>query len=91
MQSYAEGVKVEGGEHFVEIFEARKDINGNRTLAGYTYGAGANFDLPGGDYVAVVTLGAAKVEVPFSVKVGERTDITVPAERRCRSLHHADG
>ena len=76
--SYAEGVKVEGGEHFVEIFGAKKDIDGNRKVVDYTYGAGASFDLPGGDYVAVVTLGAAKVEAPFSVKVGERTDILVP-------------
>ncbi|MBL9074563.1 VWA domain-containing protein [Tabrizicola sp.] len=76
--TYAEGVKVEGGDHFVEIFGAAKDIDGNRKSVGYTYGAGAKFDLPAGDYVAVVTLGAAKVEVPFTVKVGERTEITAP-------------
>lgn len=73
--SYAEGVKVEGGDHFVEIFGAAKDIDGNRKSVGYTYGAGASFDLPAGDYVAVVSLGAARTEVPFAVKVGERTDI----------------
>ena len=76
--TYAEGVKVEGGDHFVEIFGAAKDIDGNRKSLGYTYGAGASFDLPAGDYVAVVTLGAAKAEVPFTVKVGERTEITAP-------------
>lgn len=76
--TYADGVKVEGGEHFVEILEAKKDIEGNRKSVAYTYGAAANFDVPGGDYVAVVSLGAAKAEVPFTVKVGERTDITVP-------------
>jgi Ca-activated chloride channel homolog len=76
--TYAEGVKVEGGEHFVEIVAAKKDIDGNRASVAYTYGAGANFDLPAGDYVAVVTLGAAKAEAPFTIKVGERTDITVP-------------
>lgn len=76
--TYAEGVKVEGGDHFVEIFGAAKDIDGNRKAFGYTYGAGASFDLPAGDYVAVVSLGAAKAEVPFSIKVGERTDITAP-------------
>jgi len=76
--TYAEGVKVEGGDHFVEIFWAAKDIDGNRKSVGYTYGAGAKFDLPAGDYVAVVTLGAAKAEVPFTVKVGERTEITAP-------------
>lgn len=76
--TYSDSVKVEGGDHFVEIFEAKKDIDGNRNSVGYTYGAGASFDLPAGDYVALVSLGAAKAEVPFTVKVGERTDITVP-------------
>ena len=72
---YTEGMKVEGGDHFVEIFEAKKDIEGNRKSAGYTYGAGASFDLPAGDYVAVVSLGAVKVEVPFMSRVGERVDL----------------
>lgn len=72
---YTEGMMVEGGDHFVEIFEAKKDIEGNRKSVGYTYGAGADFDLPGGDYVAVVSLGAVKVEVPFVAKVGERVDL----------------
>jgi Ca-activated chloride channel family protein len=76
--SYAEGMKVEGGDHFVEILAAAKDIDGNRKSVAYTYGADARFDLPAGDYVALVTLGAAKAEVPFTIKVGERTDITVP-------------
>jgi Ca-activated chloride channel family protein len=76
--TYAEGVKVEGGDHFVEIFEAKKDIDGNRKSVGYTYGAGASFDLPAGDYVAVVSLGGARAETPFTIKVGERTDVTVP-------------
>lgn len=71
---YTEGLMVEGGDHFVEIFEAKKDIEGNRKSVGYTYGSGARFDLPGGEYVAVVSLGAVKVEVPFTVEVGERVD-----------------
>ena len=76
--TYAEGMTVEGDDQFVEIFGATKDIEGDRKSVGYTYGAGAKFDLPAGDYVAVVTLGAAKSEVPFTVKVGERTDIIAP-------------
>lgn len=74
---YAEGVKADGNEHFVEIFEAKKDINGERKSVGYTYGAGATFDLPAGDYMAVVSRDAAKAEVPFTVRVGERVDINV--------------
>jgi Ca-activated chloride channel homolog len=76
--TYAEGVKVEGADHFVEIFGAAKDIDGNRKSVSYTYGAGASFDLPAGDYVAAVTLGAASVELPFTVKVGERVDLVAP-------------
>ncbi|MFN3281185.1 MAG: vWA domain-containing protein [Tabrizicola sp.] len=75
---YTEGMKVEGGDHFVEIFQAKTAIDGSHKSMGYGYGAGLTFDLPAGDYVAVVRLGAAEAEVPFSVKVGERTDITVP-------------
>jgi Ca-activated chloride channel homolog len=72
---YTEGLKVDSSEHFVEIFEAKKDIDGNRKSVGYTYGAGAKFDLPAGDYAAMVTLGGVKLEAPFSIKVGERTEI----------------
>lgn len=75
--TYSDTVKVEGGDHFVEIVEAKKDIDGNRKSVVYAYGAGASFDLPAGDYVAVVSLGAAKAEVPLSIKVGERTDVVV--------------
>jgi Ca-activated chloride channel homolog len=75
---YTEAMMVDGAEHFVEILAAQKDMDGNRASISYTYGAGASFDLPAGDYVAVVTLGAAKAETPFTVKVGERVDITVP-------------
>ena len=74
---YKEGMMVEAGEHFVEILSAKKDIDGNRAVIAYTYGAGASFDLPPGDYVAMVTLGAVKAEAPFTVKVGERVDIVV--------------
>ncbi|WP_284163278.1 VWA domain-containing protein [Frigidibacter sp. SD6-1] len=74
---YSGDLMVEGGDHFVEIFEAKKDIDGNRKSVAYTYGAGAQFNLPAGDYVAVVGLGAAKAETPFAIKVGERSDVKV--------------
>lgn len=89
--SYAEGVLVEGGDHFVEIFGAAKDIDGNRKSVGYTYGAGAKFDLPAGDYVAVVSLGAAKAEAPFSVKVGERVDVLAPLNAGVAAFTFGDG
>jgi Ca-activated chloride channel family protein len=88
---YAEGVMVEGGDHFVEIFEAKKDIEGNRKSVGYAYGAGSSFDLPGGDYVAVVTLGTASAEVPFTAKVGERVDLVAMLNAGVTAFTFGDG
>ena len=74
---YTEAQKVEGGEHFVEVFRPEKDLDGNRKSVGYTYGTGAAFDLPPGDYVVSVRLGSVTVEQPVTIKVGERNDIKV--------------
>lgn len=75
---YTEGMLVEGGDHFTQIFEAQQNLDGSRKEVAYGYGAAANFDLPAGDFVAVVTLGSAVAEVPFTVKVGERVEVKVP-------------
>lgn len=88
---YAEGVMVEGGDHFVEIFEAKKDIEGNRKSVGYAYGAGSSFDLPAGEYVAAVTLGSASVEVPFTAKVGERVDLVAMLDAGVTAFTFGDG
>ncbi|MCU0800532.1 MAG: VWA domain-containing protein [Rhodobacteraceae bacterium] len=74
---YAEGMKVETGDHAVEVLEAKQALDGSRKSVSYTYGADAQFELPPGDYVAVATLGFATAETPFTVKVGERADIPV--------------
>jgi Ca-activated chloride channel homolog len=74
---YAEGMMVESGDHFVEIFEAKKALDGSRKSVAYTYGANAEFELPDGDYVAVATLGFATAESAFTAKVGERIDVPV--------------
>lgn len=69
---YTEGMKVDSGEMFIEIFSAAKDIEGKRKSVAYSYGADAKFDLPAGDYALVAKIGGAIAETPFSVKVGER-------------------
>lgn len=74
---YAEGLQVEGGDHFVQIFPAKANLDGSRNDIAYTYGAGAQFDLPPGDYLARATLGEAMAESPFTIKPGERSDIVV--------------
>ncbi len=74
---YVEGTLMDGGSHAVLVRGAKKKLDGSSDGFGTTYGAGATFNLPGGDYVAVVTNGAASAEVPFTVKVGERVEVPV--------------
>ncbi len=74
---YAPGAKLEGGTEFVEIMSGKMAIDGSRDLVSYGYGSSQSFDLAAGDYVAVVSLGVAKAEAPFSIKVGEQTTVPV--------------
>lgn len=74
---YVEGMDVTDGSLYVRIYKAKKAIDGSREQVSYEYGPGKSHNLPPGDYVAVAELGAAKAETPFSVAVGERTDVVV--------------
>jgi Ca-activated chloride channel homolog len=74
---YAEGMKVDSSEMFVEIFNVAKDIEGKRKSIAYSYGADQKFDLPPGDYALVAKIGGAVAEAAFSVKVGERVEPNV--------------
>ncbi len=71
---YVEGMKVDSGEMFVQIFKSEKKIDGSRQDMAYSYGPDAKFDLPAGDYVIVAKIEGAVSEAPFSVKVGERVE-----------------
>ncbi len=73
---YAEGVAVEDGNQFIEILSGKADIAGNRASIANAYAATKGFDLPPGDYLARVTLGATSVDVPFTVKSGQETRAT---------------
>lgn len=68
------GEKADSGNLYTRIFKAAKKMDGSRDQVAYDYGTDPDFDLPAGDYVAVVQLDATTVEQPFSVKVGERKD-----------------
>lgn len=72
----AGGDRVDSGNMFTRIFKAKKKIDGTREELSYAYGPDAAFDLPAGDYVALVEMDQAAVEQPFSIKVGERQDVT---------------
>ena len=77
--SYTEGGDaVADGSIYYEMFEAKKDISGNRKDLTGAYGPAAQFDLPPGDYVIVTTLDQAKIETPVTIKAGEAADVNVP-------------
>jgi len=68
------------GAKNIEVFAARKDIEGKRQAFGNSYDATHQAALPAGDYVVVATRGDddAKSEIPVTIKAGERTEVTVP-------------
>jgi Ca-activated chloride channel family protein len=73
----AGGEKVDSGDLSWKIFKAKKNLDGSRDQASYGFGPAVEYDLPAGDYVAVAEMQAALAEQPFSIKVGELTDVAV--------------
>jgi Ca-activated chloride channel family protein len=67
------------GMDFIEIFGAKKDIQGNRQGFGYGYGGALQSTLPAGDYVVVAHTpdSSSSKEAEASVVAGERTEISV--------------
>lgn len=75
---YAEGGdKVDGNAVSFRIVKAEKKADGSREDVERAYGAGAKFDLPPADYVAIATADLASAEQPFTVKVGEANNIKI--------------
>ena len=72
---------VEGGDRVdasglsVRILKARAKVDGTRDEVAYGYGPDSRFDLPPGDYVAVMRMDQAEVERPFNIRAGEAKDI----------------
>ena len=73
---YVVGSPVED-DIFIEIFAAKKALDGSRQSIAYGYGGEQDFELPAGDYVAIYKLDGAIGEVPFSVAVAELTETPV--------------
>lgn len=73
--SYVEGLAVEDGGLAVRVVRAKAALDGSREEMGYGYGAENEFQLPPGDYVALLSLDQAETEVPFTVAAGERVDV----------------
>lgn len=76
ISEYVAGTPVEA-DIFIEVVEAKANLEGERKSVAYTYGGDVTFDLAEGDYVAIYTLDGAKGEVPFSVKTGERVEVPI--------------
>lgn len=68
-----------GAKH-IEVFAAKKDIQGNRKAFGYAFDEKHQTTLPSGEYVVVADREAAggKTEATATVKAGERTEVAVP-------------
>ncbi|ETA71216.1 MULTISPECIES: vWA domain-containing protein [Mesorhizobium] len=66
------------GASKIEIFETKKDINGNRKSLGYAYDQKYQAAIPAGDYVVVSEKSDnSSKEGTVTVKVGERSEVTV--------------
>ncbi|MEI8698926.1 vWA domain-containing protein [Mesorhizobium sp. ISC15] len=66
------------GASKIEIFDPKKDINGNRKSLGYAYDEKYQAALPAGDYAVVSEkLDNSSRESTVTIKAGERTELTV--------------
>ena len=72
------GRRAPGADGF-KIFEAKKNIQGERKQVTYAYGEKMQTTLAAGDYVLVTnfTTDKADKETPFTVKAGERSELKV--------------
>lgn len=88
---FAEGQPINDSTLFVEIFEAKKDIQGNRKSVANGYGPTISTDIPPGDYVAVASYDAVKVEQPLSIKAGQATDVVINLNAGALAVTAANG
>lgn len=66
------------GASKIEIFDPKKDVNGNRKSLGYAYDEKYQAALPAGDYAVVSEkLDNSSRESSVTIKAGERTELTV--------------
>jgi Ca-activated chloride channel family protein len=72
---YVPEMKVDAGGLSVRVVGAKKDMQGNREDFSYGYGPDNGFDLPPGDYVAILKMDEAESEVPFTITAGETTEV----------------
>lgn len=71
------GEKVDSSSLAWKVFKGTKKLDGTREQVSYAFGPDSAFALPAGDYVMTVDMEATSVERPFSVTVGQMTDVNV--------------
>lgn len=76
VSEYVAGMPVEA-DIFLEIFEAKKALDGSRKSIGYGYGGMQDFELPAGDYVVAYRLDGTAGELPFTIATAELTEVAV--------------
>jgi Ca-activated chloride channel family protein len=71
-------VDAPGADGF-RVYEAKKNLQGERRQVAYAFGEKMQTTLAAGDYVLVTnfTTDKADSETPFTVKAGERTELSV--------------
>ncbi|WP_181183632.1 MULTISPECIES: VWA domain-containing protein [unclassified Mesorhizobium] len=74
---YTQGGEKAGTDVSWKVYKAAKKLDGTRDQVTYAYGPDSQFDLPPGDYVMGVDVQAVSTEQPFSVTVGQMTDVNV--------------
>lgn len=65
------------GANEIEVFFAKKDLNGNRQQADFQYTEALTTTLPAGEFVAVATRDGTSVEGNLTIKAGERTELAL--------------
>jgi Ca-activated chloride channel family protein len=65
------------GAETIEVFAAKKDINGDRALFFTGFDPTTNLALIAGDYVVVTHVKDRAKETPVAIKPGERTELAI--------------
>ena len=75
---YAEGgPEVDSDAIRFDVVASKANIDGKREDINGGYGTGSALDIPAGEVVLTARLGSATGEIPFSIKAGERADVSV--------------
>lgn len=75
--AYTADLDMDNVGQWIEIFEAKPALDGSRKSVAGGYGAGQEFTLPPGDYLAIASKDEATGEFAFTVKPNERIDVKV--------------